>query len=149
MSRRHAFTLMELLMTMSLLVVVGLVIDQVFHATLTTWTDTDRTTKRYASVDSAISALRADAWRAAQITVSDPKHATLTFPGHSQITWTLSPDGNAARTDSAGHQTRWPSIAAAWTFSADPTTLIVTASSPQPQQLRLISQILLANRSRP
>ncbi len=149
-TRRRAFTLTEILMTLSLLVVVGLVLDQVFHATVTAWTDTDQTTRQYASVDSVISALRTDTWHASQITVSDSKHASLSLPDNSKITWIFSPDGDATRTDSSGHRTHWPSITSAWNFSADPATLTVTSNaSSEKQQIRLISQVLLAARSRP
>jgi type II secretory pathway pseudopilin PulG len=145
--RRHAFSLVETMLAVALL---GLVLDagvDLFNASFHATHESELAANQNSTMDSALWVLRQDAWAAGRISVTDPHTVQLLAPDGTAILWRIDPTGAIHRTlGQAGR--KWPAIAKDWKFRSTGPSLIVTDSSPpEPQDLQLVSQLLLARRT--
>jgi type II secretory pathway pseudopilin PulG len=143
--RRGGYSLLELLMTMTVLLLATNVSVQLFRSVIRTGQVNQDYSNQTSRIDAAISQLRADAWESSAISVALPRWVQLA--GTGKITWTITDDA-VRRTDSTGQVRQWPGIGSAWTFASDKTGLTVTdAQSPGAPPYRLVSQVLLNRRA--
>jgi len=145
--RHRGFTITEVLMTLSLLVIFFAAAGEVFRSTVLLGKSSQDLCDTASQADSALRQLRIDAWNARAISVPDPRSARISFADGTAITWQLDSQKSAIRIDAAGHSQRWENIAAGWSFTADADSLIVSDGKSVPQ--RIISQILLTGGPKP
>jgi type II secretory pathway pseudopilin PulG len=149
--RSRAFTITELLIAIGILGLFGAVATQVFYATFRVSSATAKNQDAAGTFDSAVTALRADAWVAGEIAAPDPATAKL-----GKVTWTIR-DSMLTR-DAGGDRDRpgtqphsWP-IPAGTTFVADGASLILrvpATSGERGGDVRMVSQSLVLSRLSP
>jgi prepilin-type N-terminal cleavage/methylation domain-containing protein len=153
-SSRHrcrAFTITELLIAIGILGIFAAVATQVFYATFRVGAASAKNQDAAGTFDSALSALRADAWVASEIAAPDPATAKL-----AKITWTIKDSvltrDAGGNPDAAGARPRtWP-VPAGTTFVADGASLILrvpTTSGERGGDVRMASQSLVLSRLAP
>jgi prepilin-type N-terminal cleavage/methylation domain-containing protein len=150
MTRRHppnfrAFTLTEVLMALSLLVIFMGLAGQLFKSSLMLSYDTPRKSDQSSRIDSAIFQLRRDVWNSPQITVPKPVQVDLESPD-GKISWTINPDGDLTRSVPHGQPEQWKQIARTWSLATDGKCLTIADGSAE---MRLPSQILLSRTANP
>src|SRR5262249_18755390 len=102
---RRGFTLIEMLVTVILLGVFGLLVAQLFHATFMLNYDTANAHNAVPSFNFAAGRMRTDVWSAKKVELKSAHSATVTTAGDSAITWTID-QGVLAREDGSGRD-RW------------------------------------------
>jgi len=90
--KRRGFSLIELLCTIILLGAFAIIAGRLFNSTFHLYYDTAEAQNQTASIDGALTWLRADVWSAKRIDVSDPHKATMTMPDNRVIIWTIHAD---------------------------------------------------------
>jgi type II secretory pathway pseudopilin PulG len=144
--RRIGFTLNELLVALGLLAVFAIAATRLFQATMRVGRSAADAADAAASLDTASTALRADAWAAEEINVPNPTTAKL-----GPATWTIRGE---RLTRAAGNEPprHWPAPPGV-TFAADPPAVLVLrlpGSDPSKDgELRLVSQKQLLARLAP
>src|SRR5580700_6605764 len=104
---RHGLTLMELLMVIGLSTLFLNLVAELFHGTMQSTFDSQTIENQASRVDTAITALRQDAWQADGIKVAPGgQSAELNLSSGSTATWRVLSDGSVER-DLAGASTRW------------------------------------------
>lgn len=150
--RRHAFTLLELIIVLGLVAFVTIVAANLFRATLRTWRESAATQAAQARFDQATGQLRRDLWSATAIDVPGPRTAVLQTP-EGRVQWDAIDPGGLARSAAAGpaDHRRWEHLGDL-TFAARGPTLVVQVEPNQQEaggEMVLTSQsMLLAGRSR-
>ena len=141
--RRRAFTLTELLFAIGVLSLFAAAATQLFHVTIRTGYATAQQQDAAGSFDSAVAALRGDAWVATEIAAPDPATAKL-----GKLTWSIK---ETTLTRDAGDNSRprtWP-IPKGLTFAADGPSLVLrvpATSGERGGDVRLVSEILTLSR---
>jgi prepilin-type N-terminal cleavage/methylation domain-containing protein len=143
----RGFTITEILITLSLLVIFFATAGEVFRSTILLGKSSQDVCDTASQIDSALRQLRIDAWNARAISVPDPRSAQISLADGATITWQLDAQNSAVRTDAARHAQQWNEISARWSFAADAHSLVVSDGKSAPQ--RIISQILLTNGPKP
>jgi prepilin-type N-terminal cleavage/methylation domain-containing protein len=139
MNRRRAFSLVEMIVALSMLGFVLVAGGQLFRSTVMLSTDSSNLSNHSFQIDSALDQMRRDVWGCTSIQVSDAHHAQL-----GAIAWSVSSDGAVHRTDASGKTMTWPSISATWALSSDGPWLTVSdKASHDWQAVRLVSQAML------
>jgi prepilin-type N-terminal cleavage/methylation domain-containing protein len=145
--RRAGYSLIELLMSISILVVVMNMSTELFRTVLRTGQDNQSLASETSRVDMAIAQLRRDVWGSGHITVADPHAVTVQLAGSDAVHWAITPD-SVQRTAPDGTVTQWPGIGSAWAFSTDPGALTVTdAKTPDAPPYRLVSEVVISRRA--
>jgi len=146
MTKRHrAFTLTEILMALSLLVLFFAAAGELFKSSVMLSWDGPQSSNRASQIDSALFQLRRDVWNSPQISVPKAKSADLESDGGT-ISWTIDSGGSLTRTDSHGQTEQWKAIAKNWSLSTDGICLTMSDGS---DEMRLPSHILLARGAQP
>jgi prepilin-type N-terminal cleavage/methylation domain-containing protein len=143
--RQQAFTMTEILMALSLLVIFFGFAGEVFRSSFILSCDSPRLSNQNSQTDSALFQLRRDVWNSPQISVPKPKSADLESQD-GKISWTINPDGTVIRTDPHGQTEPWKAIGQNWSLTTDGTCLTMTDNSAE---TRLPSQILLSRGAQP
>ena len=142
---RRAFTLTEIIMALSLLVLFFAAAGEVFKSSMMLSFDSPRISNQASRIDSAIFQLRRDVWSSPQISVGKPTSADLES-SDGKISWIINPDGDLIRTDSRGQTERWNAIAGKWSLASDGICLTIRDGS---DEMRLPSQLLLGSGAHP
>jgi len=133
----RAFTLTELLFALGILAIFGLATTQLFYATFRVGHATAQQQNAASAFDSAVSALRADAWIAPEITTPDPATAKL-----GELIWTIN-ETTLTRDAGDGARPRTWTAPKGMTFAADGASLVLripAAPGERGGDLRLISE---------
>ncbi|HTW94134.1 MAG TPA: type II secretion system protein [Tepidisphaeraceae bacterium] len=142
MKRRAGFTLIELLFAVVLLMFFLNFAGSLFRQTINTSRQSQQWSGQMQTADAAIAKLRGDVWGAGKITTTADS-AQLMQPDGSEIDWRLNGSGSLTRFD--GHRRMaWNIGQNNWRFDADGATLTILAKNAwKPQQIPLVSQVLL------
>jgi prepilin-type N-terminal cleavage/methylation domain-containing protein len=145
-TRRHrrAFTIPELLFALGILGVFALTATQLFYATMRVSRNSAEHMDAAASFDSAVAALRADAWSAGEIATPNDNIAKL-----GNITWTIS--GTTLMRDAdngvdGGATPRRWEVPPGGTFTAEPAAVVFhvpRTKSERGGDVRMVSQPLV------
>jgi hypothetical protein len=95
--KRPAFTLPEILISLSLAVVFSLVAVQLLVMTMKVTSSAARSTEAAARLDAVLGRLRSDVWEAAAVE-ADGTSAEVRFADGSAVTWRVETDGLVTRT---------------------------------------------------
>ena len=144
-SRCRGFTITEVLMTLSLLVMFFAAAGEMFKSTVLVDRESQVFSDRASRVDSAMFQLRRDVWGSGRVAARG-RWVELANSG-GEIVWRIDSDGGVTRTDVGGHVTRWEGIAGKWTLGGDGVGVTISDGGEVP--VRLVSQVLLAGRSVP
>lgn len=145
--RKKGFTITEILMSLSLLIVFFAIAGEVFRSTVLLSSAGADVSDRAIRADFAITQLRADAWNAASIAVSSPRSVGFVAGNGRRIAWKIDSEDRLVRQENQNTPKTFDGLGKNWSFSSDGVSLIVPDGSPAP--VRLVSQILLAERTRP
>jgi len=143
----RGFTITEILMTLSLLVIFFAAAGEVFRSTVLLGKSSQDVCDTASQTDSAMRQLRIDVWNARAISVPDPRSARISAADGTTLLWQLDTQNNAIRADAAARTQQWDHIAANWSFTTDADSLVVSDNKSIPQ--RIISQILLTSGPKP
>lgn len=147
--KRRAFTIVELLMALPILVAAFAMSAQLLRTVVLTDSATAASSNHFSQVDAAVFQLRRDVWASEAIAIVNPTEADLILPGGKTIVWKIDGDEAVSRLDSAPRPLRWPSAGRGWTFARNATCLIVNAAtSGDVQRMQMVSQVLLGGGSR-
>jgi prepilin-type N-terminal cleavage/methylation domain-containing protein len=144
---RRGFTMTEILMTLSILVIFFGFSGEVFKSTVLLSSASQTVCDHASRIDFVLRLLRADVWNCRSMTLSDPRSLELLIADGTKVSWKIDPQNCVVRTDAAGHEERWDSIGAGWTFSTDKVSLAISDGSSAP--IRVVSQVLLAQSDQP
>jgi prepilin-type N-terminal cleavage/methylation domain-containing protein len=144
-TNRRAFTMTEVLISLSLLTIFFAAAGEVFRSTVLLSSDIPSALDHSTQIDSALFQFRRDVWNSPQITVPSKTSVDLES-ANGKISWTIDPAGNLIRTDSEAKSEQWKSIAKNWSFQTDGSCLTITDGSAE---VRLPSQILLSRGAHP
>jgi prepilin-type N-terminal cleavage/methylation domain-containing protein len=148
MSRRRAFTIPELLLAIGVLAIFAAAAAQLFHATFRVSHATAQRQDAAASLDSAVAAMRDDAWIATELATPDESTAKL-----GNVTWAVK-ETTLTRDAGDGQPTRsWPAPKGL-TFAAedDGAALLLRVPAGPGERggdIRMISQAKLLSRLTP
>jgi prepilin-type N-terminal cleavage/methylation domain-containing protein len=145
-SQKPGFSLVELLMALSILAIFFTVSEKIFNSAILLGAAGENLSNTSSRIDSALFQLRADVWNSKSISVTGPQSVDLTLADGTQITWKIDPDQGIFRTQPTGTSENWLALGKDWTFSTDNLSLTIADKSTAPT--RLISQFLLAQRMR-
>jgi prepilin-type N-terminal cleavage/methylation domain-containing protein len=132
---RYGFTLLELIMCLSLTAMVLTLANQLVHNSFKNIMNLTKLHSGNAHLDHCVAALRRDTWESQSAASSKPSELTLKLEGDSTITWTAI-DSTITRTRTApsgeGDTQHW-TIALPLQFEASPgaVTLIVHDKSTE------------------
>jgi len=145
---RRGFTVLEILVVLSLMVTVALVATRLFRSTLRLTHQADASADMVARVDDAMRVLRGDVWSAGRIQTDDERTVTLTGGDGAVITWHLLPGGTLTRDAEGASSGRraWKALTLPMTFRAEGAGLVIDiADMPEYSggTTHLVSQLLL------
>ena len=146
-SARRGFTMTEMLMTLSILVIFFGFSGEVFKSTVLLSSASQNLCDRTSQIDSALRQLRMDVWNCRSMTLSDPRSLDFSISDGTKVSWKIDSLNGVERTDAAGHAERWDAVGVGWTFSTDKVSLALSDGSSAP--MRIVSQILLAQSEQP
>jgi hypothetical protein len=144
---RPGFTITELLISLSLLILFFAAAGQVFRSTVLLSAAGSQLSDLTAQTDSALFQLRQDVWNSRSINANDPHAVDLVLANGSPISWKIDSENSLTRTVVGSPPEHWNFSAAHWSFSAGRSTLILSDGTPA--RISMVSQILLASRSQP
>jgi prepilin-type N-terminal cleavage/methylation domain-containing protein len=144
---RFGFTMIEILMTLSILVIFFGFSGEVFKSTVLLSSASQNLCDDASRTDFVVRLLRADVWNCRSMTLADPRSLELSFSDGTKVSWKLNSPNIVVRTDAAGHDEHWNNVGSGWTFSTDKVSLAISDGSSAPT--RLVSQILLAQSGQP
>jgi prepilin-type N-terminal cleavage/methylation domain-containing protein len=139
---RFGFTMVEILMTLSILLIFFGFSNEVFRSTVLLSSASQNLCDDASRTDFALRLLRGDVWNCRSMTLADPRSLELSFSDGTKVSWKIDSRNSVVRTDAAGHDERWDDVGIRWTFSTDKVSLAISDGSSVPT--RLVSQILLA-----
>ena len=144
--RRHlAFTIPELLFAIGVLGIFALAATRLFHSTMRISFAAAEQQDAAGSFESALAALRADAWSAGEIASPDPATARL-----GKVTWSVK-ETTLSRDAGDGCRPRtWPAPAGV-SFAAEGATLVLRLPPPKSgergnRDVRVVRHTLLLSR---
>jgi prepilin-type N-terminal cleavage/methylation domain-containing protein len=144
--RPRAFTLMEMLMALSLLTLFLSVATQIFHSSFKLMESATASDTQAARFDHALAALRRDVWESQRQTVSDHE-LSLEFPDKRRIVWTASEDEGLSRTEQSAGTTdderHWPQLTSMNFESAGPTVTLVVIGKWSHERVEMIAPMRL------
>jgi len=162
---RRGFTLMELVLAVSVIGIFGILYAQVFSSTTTITRTAPHEDAVAARIDMAINILRRDVWHARQIDITDPHTAIIRTESDGVVTWTLSDEGRLTRTlvspvigsrsGADSEPTRvdqWEGMESIRGIAASPSGLTLTLRERwinADSQVAITSQVLAAGRAAP
>jgi prepilin-type N-terminal cleavage/methylation domain-containing protein len=136
MTRRHAFTIIEMLAVLILLSALALVATKLFTATIRLTASSANARDTMISTEAALSVLRGDVWSARRIETPDARTAKLTLDDDRIVSWTISNDRLTRRLgDFERHWTTPPNAS----FACDEISLSLN-------DIRMTSQLRLLGR---
>jgi prepilin-type N-terminal cleavage/methylation domain-containing protein len=144
--RPRAFTIPELLFAIGILGIFAAAATQLFHATFRINHATAQEQDAAGSFDSAVAALRADAWVATEIAAPGPTTAKL-----GKITWTIN-ETTLTRDAGDGSRPRIWTLPQGVTFAAEATSLVLRVPAPRGGggerggDVRMVSQVMTLSR---
>jgi hypothetical protein len=144
---RLGFSIIEVLMALSLLVMFFAASGEVFKSTVLLSSASQDLCDHTSQIDSVERQLRVDAWNCRSMTLADPQSVELTMADGAQISWKIDPQNCVVRTDAAGHAERRDAVGVGWAFSTDKVSLSISDGSSVPT--RIVSQVLLAQSGQP
>jgi len=148
-SRRRAhraFTLIELLYSLTLLAIAGLIAARLFGSTMRVIASAPQSQEQRACLDRMSDVLRHDVWGATKMTSIDEQSIELAAQNGATIRWAFGPDG-ATRSASDGQVVRWnPQIKLHPRASGG--ILVLTCPDVPLEQLRFASQVIRAEESK-
>ena len=144
---RPGFTITEILMALSLLILFFAAAGQVFRSTVLLSAAGSQLSDQTAQTDSALFQLRQDVWNSRSIITNDPHTVDFVSANDSPISWKIDSENSLTRTLAGSPPEHWNSVATNWSFSADRSMLVLSDGTPA--RICMISQILLASRSQP
>jgi len=132
---RRGFTLPELLVSLSLLAVFGLVAGRVFSSSMKTVYHSNQSHATLSQFDNSLSQLRRDVWDAQKVQAADSSHLQLTDGDGGSILWSVGAEGAVTR--EAGKQSaQWNNLPRDFNFAATGPLVILHA---QGEEFRLIN----------
>ena len=146
MKNSRGFTVVEVLVTLSLLTIFFGLAGVVFKSTIMLSGDSADLCNRASQTDSAVFQLRRDVWNSAKLATNGQNSVDMEFSDGGRISWIIDPQQSATRTDSRGARTRWNGIGEKWSLSVDGSCLALRDGG---DELRLPSQILLSQGVQP
>ena len=145
--RKSGFTLTEVIMALSLLVIFFAVSGELFRSTMMLgWAGT-KASDRASRTDDVMERLRADAWGARAITVASQQSVTFGEAGGTSVSWKIESDDRLVRQQDQNPPQTFDGVGEKWSFSGDAISLRVSDGSATPE--RLASQVLLAKGGHP
>lgn len=144
---RFGFTMVEILMTLSILVIFFGFSNEVFRSTVLLSSASQNLVDDASRTDFVLRLLCADVWNCSSMTLGDPHSLELFFSDGTKVSWKIDPRNSVVRTDAAGHDEHWDNVGTDWKFSTDKISLAISNGSSVPT--RLVSQILLAQSGQP
>jgi prepilin-type N-terminal cleavage/methylation domain-containing protein len=144
---RFGFTMVEILMTLSILVIFFGFSSEVFRSTVLLSSASQNLCDDASRTDSIVRLLRTDVWNCRSMTLADPHSLELSFSDGTKVSWKIDSRNSVMRTDAAGRTENWDGIGSGWRFSTDKVSLAITDGSSAP--MRLLSQLLLAQSVQP
>jgi prepilin-type N-terminal cleavage/methylation domain-containing protein len=144
---QFGFTMVEILMTLSILVLFFGFSGEVFRSTVLLSSASQNLCDDASRTDFVLRLLRADVWNCRSMTLAGPRSLELSFSDGTKVSWKIDSNNSVVRTDAAGHAERWNGIGSAWTFSTDKVSLAISDGSSAPA--RLVSQLLLPQSGQP
>ena len=155
-TNKHAFTIIELILTLTMLSVFSLLSAKLFTSTIVVARNSRQAQSMLLRHDSIVHRLRHDMWNAESLSVNDPHTATIRQPGKQQITWRRSDATDVlSRTLKVGqeildHQ-QWTGLDMRLSFAKDGSTLIIQRPRTRTDWdvlVRLYSQLTIAHRKK-
>jgi prepilin-type N-terminal cleavage/methylation domain-containing protein len=137
----RGFTLVEVLVALSLLTIFFALAGVVFNSTISLSSGSAELCNRTSQIDSAVSEFRRDVWNSSHLTADEQKSVELEFSDGGRISWAIDPLQGVTRSDSRGDKMRWSGVGEKWLLSVDGPCLSIRDGA---DELRLPSQILLS-----
>jgi hypothetical protein len=100
--RRKAFTIYEMLLTLPLLVMIGIMMIRFGWQVIRTMTAARSEATATARLDNAVAVLRQDVWSAAEMHTISPHQLSLSTVDHHTITWEWGATQHLVRTAASG-----------------------------------------------
>ena len=147
---RRGFTLLMLLLVLSMLGVGALLATRLFQVALRTTVATQDAHTRALRFDNMLNQLRRDVWSAGGIKAVDAQTLDLQHAG-SAVRWQLHADATVTRDAKGEPLHRWPLGKVALRFEPKPAGLSMHVREDKAgseQSIALVSQLLLAGGSR-
>jgi type II secretory pathway pseudopilin PulG len=142
---RRGFTLTEMLFILGMLAVAGLLTTRLFTASMRVIDQAPAARDRQTSIEHISMALRRDVWSASAIQLPDSRTIVLANPDGQTTRWTV--DEHGIIRSSGGAERRWPVAMPLWFESIEAGVALRGPGAAEGR--RFISQILVAERSRP
>jgi hypothetical protein len=142
--QRRGVMLFEMLITIGLIAIFIALAGKLFTTTLRLTQTSDEASRTVAAYESALAALRRDAWGASEV-VALPEQGGLrvTRGDGSAVTWSIDNDDDAMVRREGQSILRWPGVGAKASVHPDPAGILVRAGE---DEIRLTSELLLARK---
>jgi hypothetical protein len=154
--RYSAFTVLEMLLVLSLMMTISLLATRLFRSTLHLTRHAGEAAAIIARFDSALDVLRADVWSASAIDTPDARSVRLAHPDGAVITWRYAAPGRLVRVVTAPHapeaRRTWTHLDLAMTFGVQEGTLAIRVPDTPAHsggESRFFSQLLRAKGALP
>ncbi|HWP40751.1 MAG TPA: hypothetical protein VNL70_07485, partial [Tepidisphaeraceae bacterium] len=137
--KRSAFTVTEMLFSLGILAVAGLLMARIFTGSIRAIEAAHADLDRAAAADRFAAALKTDVWNASSIQSPDPATLILTLGDGTGIRWSLADDGTVTRIADSAPGSRWSPGERLQIQVQGPSAIIVhstTARIDRPQQWR-------------
>ncbi|MDP9173480.1 MAG: hypothetical protein M3O30_06395 [Planctomycetota bacterium] len=149
-SRRPAFSLMEMLLALGLIVIAFGLGTELCSSMLNLWAQTAKLNDRTNRIDSAALRMRNDVWGSSDIRVGDPQTAVVTLGDNTISTWHIEADGKLQRTDALAQNQNWDVDAKGWHFQREgPSLVVIDDKAVSAVPMQAVSQVLLAAKVKP
>lgn len=140
---RHGFTMVEILIAVSLFVVVGYVSARLVHSTIRLSGQVAAAHDQISGGQRAMALLRRDVWGATGIEAGG-RSVHLKRGDHVAVTWRFDEDGALFRDSTDGAQ-RWGGLIREGAFAAEGAVLVIRGieADDRPVEVRIASQVLM------
>jgi Tfp pilus assembly protein FimT len=138
--------LFEMLITIGLIAIFIALAAKLFTTTLRLTQTSNEASRTVAAYESAVAALRRDAWGASEFVALPEQGAVrITRGDGSAVTWSIDndDDDNAMVRREGQSVLRWPEVGAKVSVHPDPAGILVRAGE---DEIRLTSELLLARK---
>ena len=144
--RRRGVMLLEMLITIGLLAIFIALAAKLFTTTLRLTQTSNEASRTVAAYESAVAALRRDAWGANEVAALPEQGGLRVTRGDgSAVTWSIDDDSAMVRREGQSVLC-WPEVGAKVSVHPDPAGILVRAGE---DEIRLTSELLLARKGTP
>jgi Tfp pilus assembly protein PilX len=152
---RTGYSLTEILFVLGLLTIFAVVATRLFGSTVRIMYASADEQNTTSALDSAMRALRGDAWNASTLATPDP-HSLRIAQAEQSVEWSIDQEGNLIRSThpakASATAQRWPGLGRHLAFESAGAAVNVRVLDQRQKpsaQVSLVSQVMLAREEKP